>query len=278
MEELEQLDVSRWVQFWDTNLPKLIQFGLQVVLAICILIVGRQLIHFIRKLLRRSLERAGTDAGVMQFLDQVVRIGLYVVLGLSIADKFGVNVASVVALLGSLGLAVGLALQGSMANFAGGVLILILHPFRVGDYIIQDAYEGTVKTIQLFYTTLATGDNRTVIIPNGTLANNSLINVTAQEKRRVDILVGIAYNADLKKAKEICMGILNADEAVLKEEEYLTAVTELAASSVNLNLRFWVKTEDYWTARWRVTETLKLEFDANGIEIPFDQLDVNIKK
>lgn len=278
MEELEQLDVSRWVQFWDTNLPKLIQFGLQVVLAICILIVGRQLIHFIRKLLRRSLERAGTDAGVMQFLDQVVRIGLYVVLGLSIADKFGVNVASVVALLGSLGLAVGLALQGSMANFAGGVLILILHPFRVGDYIIQDAYEGTVKTIQLFYTTLATGDNRTVIIPNGTLANNSLINVTAQEKRRVDILVGIAYNADLKKAKEICMGILNADEAVLKEEEHLTAVTELAASSVNLNLRFWVKTEDYWTTRWRVTETLKLEFDANGIEIPFDQLDVNIKK
>ncbi len=195
-----------------------------------------------------------------------------------IASSFGVDTTSVVALVGSAGLAAGLALQGSLANFAGGVLLLMVRPFKVGDYIIQGDLEGTVSEIQMIYTYLLTPDNRKVVIPNGKLADNSLINVTAQEKRRLDIDVGISYTADLKKAKETGMKLLEREERVLKEEERLAVVSELADSAVILKLRFWVKPEDYWSVKWDMTEAVKLAFDAEGIEIPFNQVDVHIRE
>ena len=195
-----------------------------------------------------------------------------------IASGFGVDTTSIVALVGSAGLALGLALQGSLANFAGGVLILLVKPFKVGDYIIQGSLEGTVSEIQMIYTYLLTPDNRKVVIPNGTLADNSLINVTAEEKRRLDIDVGISYTADLRKAKEVSMGLLEKEERVLTEEERMVVVSELADSAVILKLRFWVKPEDYWSTKWDVTESVKLAFDENGIEIPFNQMDVHIRE
>ena len=190
------------------------------------------------------------------------------------------DTTSVAAALASCGVAIGLALQGSLSNFAGGVLILVLKPFVVGDYIVEDnkGREGTVKEIQLFYTKLLTVDNKTVIIPNGTLANTSLTNVTAQDKRRLDLSVGISYDADLKKAKELIEGIFRADEDILKEEGINVFVDNLGDSSVVIGARGWVKKDAYWTTKWRLTENIKLTLDENGIEIPFNQVVVHVKE
>ena len=195
-----------------------------------------------------------------------------------LASSFGLDAASVVAVLGSAGVAIGLAVQGSLSNLAGGVLILALKPFRVGDYI-RESYsgkEGTVTEIQIFYTKLVTPDNQTVILPNGNLANNSLVNVTTQEVRRMDISVGISYNADLKRAKEVLLRVLTEDTAVLKDKDMLVFVDELADSCVKLGVRCWFRQEDFWQGKWRVTENCKLSLDENGIVIPYNQLDVHL--
>ena len=196
-----------------------------------------------------------------------------------IVTSLGVEPASIAALLASGGVAIGLALQGSLSNFAGGVLILLLKPFVVGDYIIEDTNknEGTVKEIQIFYTKLATVDNKTIVIPNGTLANTSLTNVTAKDERRLDLTVGISYEADLKAAKETIEKILREDESVLQTEELIVYVDSLADSAVMIGSRCWVKTNEYWPARWRILEKIKLTLDENEIVIPYPQLVVHQK-
>lgn len=279
-QEIEAIteEIDRFQRYIDEYLPGVVAFGLRVLMALIVFFIGSRLIRLLRRIVRRSMERAGADVGVIQFIDSLLKALLYFVLVMLIASGFGVDTTSVVALAGSAGLAAGLALQGSLANFAGGVLLLAVKPFKVGDYIIQGDLEGTVSEIQMIYTCLLTPDNRKVVIPNGKLADNSLINVTAQEKRRLDIDVGISYTADLKKAKETGMGLLEREERVLKEEERLTVVSELADSAVILKLRFWVKPEDYWNVKWDMTEAVKLAFDAEGIEIPFNQVDVHIRK
>lgn len=279
-QEIEAIteEIDRFQRYIDEYLPGVVAFGLRVLMALVLFFIGSRLIKLLRRIVRRSMERAGADVGVMQFVDSILKAFLYFVLVMLIASSFGVDTTSVVALVGSAGLAAGLALQGSLANFAGGVLLLMVRPFKVGDYIIQGDLEGTVSEIQMIYTYLLTPDNRKVVIPNGKLADNSLINVTAQEKRRLDIDVGISYTADLKKAKETGMKLLEREERVLKEEERLAVVSELADSAVILKLRFWVKPEDYWSAKWDMTEAVKLAFDAEGIEIPFNQVDVHIRE
>lgn len=279
-QEIEAIteEIDRFQRYIDEYLPGVVAFGLRVLMALVLFFIGSRLIKLLRRIVRRSMERAGADVGVMQFIDSILKAFLYFVLVMLIASSFGVDTTSVVALVGSAGLAAGLALQGSLANFAGGVLLLMVRPFKVGDYIIQGDLEGTVSEIQMIYTYLLTPDNRKVVIPNGKLADNSLINVTAQEKRRLDIDVGISYTADLKKAKETGMKLLEREERVLKEEERLTVVSELADSAVILKLRFWVKPEDYWSVKWDMTEAVKLAFDAEGIEIPFNQVDVHIRE
>lgn len=279
-QEIEAIteEINRFQQYIDEYLQGVVAFGLRVVMALVVFFVGSRLIKLLRRIVRRSMERAGADVGVMQFIDSLLKAFLYFVLVMLIASGFGVDTTSVVALVGSAGLAAGLALQGSLANFAGGVLLLLVKPFKVGDYIVQGDLEGTVSEIQMIYTYLLTPDNRKVVIPNGKLADNSLINVTAQEKRRLDIDVGISYTADLKKAKEAAMTLLEEEERVLKEEEHMVVVSELADSAVVLKLRFWVKPEDYWSTKWDMTEAVKLAFDAEGIEIPFNQVDVHIRE
>lgn len=273
-------EVSKLAEYVGDKIPGVIDFAISVVLALVVFFIGVKLIKWIRKIVRVSMEKGNVDKGVCQFVDSLLKFALYAILIFSIGSKFGLDTTSVAAALASCGVAVGLALQGSLSNFAGGVLILILKPFVVGDYIIEDnkGREGTVKEIQLFYTKLLTVDNKTVIIPNGTLANTSLTNVTAQDKRRLDLSVGISYDADMKKAKELIESLLQADEDILKEEEINVFVDELGDSAVVIGARGWVKKDNYWTAKWRITEGIKLVLDENDIEIPFQQIVVHTKE
>lgn len=273
-----QMKMNVFEKFMEELPQKALNLGIRVFLAVIFFFAGMQLIKLIRKILKKSLKKANADVGVIQFLDSLMKVILYVILVLMIATSFGLDAASIIAVVGSAGVALGLALQGSLSNFAGGVLILLLKPFKVGDYIIEDTKgnEGTVSEIQLFYTKLITPDERIVVLPNGTLANSSLTNVTTTYKRRLTIKVGISYTSDLKKAKEIMRNVVESDGGVLSEEEVVTFVDDLADSSVVLGTHCYVANENYWTVRWRLLETIKLTFDAEGISIPYQQLDVHI--
>lgn len=266
--------------YLENLIPDLLAFALQVVIAIIIYIIGAKLIKYVLKLVRRSMERAGADEGVKQFLGTLLKYALYLILITVILNLFGIATTSVVAVLGSVGVAAGLALQGSLSNMAGGVLILLLKPFRVGDYIIEDSNknEGTVAEISIFYTKLVTIDNRVIMIPNGTLANSSMTNVSQMTKRRIDLIIGVAYESDIKQVKEILKNVAEAEEARLPEEEVSIFVSELADSSVNMGVRIWVATEDYWPTKWRLTENIKIALDEHQISIPYPQLDVQIKQ
>ncbi|MEE1314976.1 MAG: mechanosensitive ion channel [Faecalimonas sp.] len=271
-------EVGKLTQYLQSKLPDLLDFAIGVVLAILAFAIGVKLIGWFRKLVRKSLRRASVDTGVEQFVDSVLKFGLYALLIFSIGKNFGLDTTSVAAVLASGGVALGLALQGSLSNFAGGILILLLKPFVVGDYIIEDTNkcEGTVKEIQIFYTKLVTVDNRIIVLPNGTLANNSLTNLTAQDVRKLDLKVSISYDADLQKAKGVLEDLLHKEAELLQEREMQVFVSELGESAVILGLRAYVKTEDYWTVRWRVLEQVKLALDENGIEIPYQQLTVHV--
>lgn len=265
-------------EFFSALPEKALHLGLRILLAAIFFLIGVRLIKLLRRIIGKSMERAKAELGVIQFVDSFVKATLYVVLVMGLASSFGLDAASVVAVLGSAGVAIGLAVQGSLSNLAGGVLILALKPFRVGDYI-KESYsnqEGTVTEIQIFYTKLLTPDNQTVILPNGNLANNSLVNITMQEVRRMDFTVGISYKADLRKAKEVLQRILEEDEFVLKDKDMLVFVSELSDSAVVLGVRCWFRQEDFWQGKWRVTENCKLKLDENGIEISYNQLDVHI--
>lgn len=264
--------------YFESLVPDLFNFALQVIIAIVVYAVGAKIIKMTVKIVRKALERRNTDIGVIQFLSAVIRYSMYFVLFMMILNLFGIATTSAVAVLGSCGVAVGLALQGSLANFAGGVLILLLKPFVVGDYIIEGSNEGTVYEISIFYTKLKTVDNKVIVIPNGNLSNSSLINVSHMDKRRVDVAVGIAYEADIRTAKDILYKVAEEDPARLPGENIVVAVDNLGASSVDMTVRIWVKSEDYWPTKWRLTENIKYALDENNISIPYQQIDVQIKK
>ena len=281
-EEIEAVakeELSLIEQYMEESLPKLLDFAIDVLLAIVVFAIGTRVIKWLVKILKNSLERANLEQGVLTFISSLIRYILYFVLVLIILSQFGVTASSVIAVLGSAGLTVGLALQGSLSNFAGGVLILLLKPFVVGDYIIEnsDKQEGTVSEITIFYTKLLTPDNKAIMLPNGTLSNSSIVNVTAMNKRRLDLRFGVAYDSDIQKVKEILERVAIGDPAIMKEEPTNVFVSELMDSYVEMGARGWVKTEDYWTAKWRITENVKLEFDKAGITIPFPQVEVTMK-
>ena len=292
MEKIDIIDLSErsiqedigLIQKFMKDFPeKALGFGIRVALAVIFLIIGMQLIKLLRKILKRSLTRAKVETGVIQFLDSFVKAILYVILIIMIASQFGLDATSVVAVIGSAGVAVGLALQGSLSNLAGGVLILLLKPFVVGDYIIEDGkgHEGNVAEIQIFYTKLHTIDHNTIILPNGALAASGITNISTLPHRRIDLIIGISYSADLKKAKEVIMNVIMSDADTIKnmEERPMNVfVDELAESSVNIGVRCWVANEDYWSARWRIIEEIKLALDKAEIEIPFQQLDVHLQQ
>ena len=257
---------------------KALRFGVRVLMAVIVFLVGMQVIRLVRGIVRRSLQRGNADVGVMQFLDSFIKAVLYILLVFMIASGFGLDATSVVALLGSAGVAIGLAVQGSLSNFAGGVLILLLKPFRVDDYIKVDneGHEGTVKEIQLFYTKLSTPNNHVVIIPNGALSNSSILNMSTLTERRMDIPVGISYDADIRRAREVIMKVLEEDAAVLTSKDRRVFVEELADSGVNLNVRCWADNDEYWECKWRITEKIKYALDEAQIAIPYPQMDVHL--
>lgn len=276
---VEPVDKGAIERFLQSLPEKALNLGIRVLLAAIVLFVGLQMIRLVRRLVEKSLARTNADKGVAQFLDSLIRIGLTGLLVLMIATSFGLDAASVVAMLGSIGVAFALALQGSLANCAGGVLILLLKPFVVGDYIIEGTggREGTVIEIQLFYTKLRTAEDVIITLPNGALANNSIVNYSTTSTRRLDVSVGIAYEADLQKAKMKLTEMLAKDEKLLHDREYAVFVRELADSAVILNIRCWFKNEDYWDGKARILENSKYVLKENEISIPYPQLEIHTK-
>lgn len=238
LEQLEEIDPTVIERFLQDLPEKALNLGIRIILALAVFFIGVQCVKLLRKIIKKSLQRTNADVGVTQFIDSFIKVGSYAILIMLIATSFGVDAASIIAVFGSAGVAIGLALQGSLSNLAGGVLILILKPFKVGDYIIEDTNknEGTVTEIQIFYTKLTTADNKTIILPNGTLANSSLTNVTHAPYRRNEIKIGISYDSDIKTAKRILQDLLDNDAAVLQDMDKLVFVDDLADSSVVLGL------------------------------------------
>ena len=279
-EIVEEVQKGFLENYMDGAAPQLLDFCVDVVLAVIVLLIGGKVIKWIVNILKHSMERASAEPGVVTFVGSVCKYALYFILILMILSHFGVTASSVIAVLGSAGLTVGLALQGSLSNFAGGVLILLLKPFVVGDYIIEntDKQEGTVTEITIFYTKLLTIDNKAIMIPNGTLSNSSIINASAMTKRRLDLRFNVAYDSDIAKVKAILERVVLKDEAVLKEDDKNVFVAELMDGYIVMGVRCWVNSADFWPAKWRMMENIKMTFDKEGVSMAFPQLEVHMKK
>ena len=277
-DKVEKLSQISWKEMFERYVPVVCDYLLRIALVLVIFFVGRKLIKKIVSLCDQALKRHGMEVTVRRFFCNVINaLGYICMLGI-LLQTVGLTATSLTALVASAGVAVGLALQGSLSNFAGGVLILLMKPFVIGDYIVQGNTEGTVKEIGLVYTELITADNRLIVIPNGTLIDSSIVNVTAMGKRRLELSVGIGYKSDLKKAKEVLIRLGENDPARDPENPVNVFVSELAESSVNLGLHVWVSSSEYWNAKWRLTENIKMAFDEEGIEIPFKQVEISVTK
>jgi len=247
-----------------------------VIGAIVALIIGLWVIKWVLKMVNGALTRAKVDESLKPFLKSLIGALLKVMLAISIMSMLGIAMTSFIAILGAAGLAVGMALSGTLQNFAGGVIILLFKPFKAGDYIEAQGYSGVVNEIQIFVTILTTPDNKTIIIPNGGLSNGAMINYSTQATRRVDWVFGIGYGDDLKKAKDLLKNLLEADSRILKDPAIFVGLGEMADSSINLTVRVWVNAEDYWGVFFDTNEKVYNEFNASGINIPYPQMDVHV--
>ena len=279
-EDISNLKPNAILETLKNMIPGLMSLGYRLLVVAFIVIIGMRIISSVKKMFSRSFERMEMEISLRKFLMSVLSVAMYLLLALIAADKLGFNPASLIAVVGSAGVAVALSLQESLSNFAGGIIIMVMKPFRVGDYIVTTTtgIEGTVKIIGLIYTSLLTPDNRMVVIPNGGLANSSITNVTAEDKRRIEIQVGISYESDLRRAKELLLQILDTHPMALHEEDRMPQVFvwELGSNSVVLGGRVWSKMEDYWTVKFEITEQIKLTFDREGIEIPYQRVDIKV--
>ena len=264
--------VSMFNQFCDWC----VGFAGKLIMALIVWQIGKRLINWVVKISVKALEKSELDEGVVGFIGSIARMVLYAILVLIVVGILGIPTASLITVFGSAALAVGMSLQGSLSNFAGGILLLIFKPFRVGDYIISGSCEGTVVAIELLYTKLHTVDNKIIMLPNGALSNSNIINVGAEDMRRLDIEIGVGYQTDLSKAKKLLMECLEKSSDIIKEKELKVVVKNLADSSIVIETRAWVSNDKYWDTRFKLLEEYKNIFDANGIEIPFNQLDVHI--
>lgn len=253
-------------------------FGPKLLAAIATLVIGLWIVKFIVKGVGKGLDRSNVDDALKSFLKSLMSILLKVMVYITALGMLGIQMTSFIAVLGAAGLAVGLALQGSLANFAGGVLILFFKPFKVGDFIERGSESGTVERIDILHTILKTPNNQVITIPNGQLANSPVINYTKEETRRAVFPVGIGYTSDVKKAREVILKVLNDDERTLPDPAPIVVLTNLGDSSLDLSVRAWTKTEDYWDYFWDNLEKMKEELDKADIEIPFPQRDVHLIK
>ena len=279
MEDIKDIESSKIEEYLSKLGDWALNKGFQLVLAIICMYIGMKLSKLIVKMIRKSFKKSNMEESVASFLLSLIKFTFYAFVFITAASIVGFQVTSLVTILGTASLAIGLALQGSLANFAGGVLILILKPFRVGDYIIEDdkQCEGTVVSIDIFYTKLQTYDNRIIVIPNGNITSHSLVNVTAAGIRKLDISIGVAYDSDLKKVKDTLYQVVTENQYYDKTKEVDVFVDSFGDSSIKMGVRCMVATENYWKAKWEIQEAIKYAFDAQGIEIPFDQMEVTLK-
>ncbi len=278
-EDVANLNKSKLEQYGDQLLDWLADKTFDIVVALLFLFVGMKVAKLIVNIIKKTFEKTTLEESVEGFLLSVIKGILYAIVFVMAISIVGVQVTSLVAILGTASLSIGLALQGSLANFAGGVLILIMKPFKVGDYIIENdkKCEGTVEAIDIFYTKLRTYDNKIIVIPNGNITANSLVNVTAEASRKLDISVGVAYDSDIKLVKDTLTDIVKNSKYYDETKEMNIFVDSFQESSIKMGIRCFVKTEDYWAARWEITENIKIKFDEYNIVIPFSQVEVTVK-
>ena len=270
------MDFNLDENLWNQLTELLSSFGISFFIALCILIIGRQAIKIIIKIISSALERSNTEDTVRIFVTTLLNTLLMIVVFIAAINQLGIQTTSIIAVLGAAGLAIGLALQGSLSNFAAGILIVIYRPYKVGDYIQADNHLGTVDDIQIFSTVLRTPDNKIVVVPNGSIMNGSIVNFSHQKERRIDIVIGCSYDDDIDKVKEVLADVLSKDERILKEPKPRIALSELADSSVNFIVRPWVKNSEYLDVLYSLLEEIKKRFDQEGISIPYPQSDVHI--
>lgn len=266
------------MQYWAMAKSLFVTYGLKLIFAIIVLVIGLWVIKSLTKVVTKSIKKLKLDASVETFFISMTGFILKILLVLIIAAMVGIEVTSLVAILGAFSFAVGLALQGSLSNFAGGVLILIFKPFKVGDYIEAGGYAGTVRDIQIFYTVLNTPDNKQVMIPNGNLSNSSLVNYSAYDTRRVDFTFGVGYEDDLLLVKNVLNDVINNNKLIFKTPAPTIVVGEHGDSSVNFFVRVWTQSANYWDVYFDLMEKVKLAFDANQINIPYPHMDINVTK
>ncbi len=262
--------------YTDKAIELVMLYAPKLLLAIITLLIGLWIIKMVMKLFDRAMEKGKVDVSLRKFLTSLTGILLKILLLISVASMVGIATTSFVAIIGAAGLAVGLALQGSLANFAGGVLILLFKPYKVGDLIDAQGYTGTVHSIQVFNTILKTPDNKTIIIPNGAISGGSITNFSTEPTRRVDMVFGIGYDDDINKAKMVLNRIIASDARILKEPASMVVLSELADSSVNFTVRVWCNAADYWSIYFDMQERVKTEFDKEGLSIPYPQRDVHL--
>ncbi|MEZ9452931.1 small-conductance mechanosensitive channel MscS [Vibrio splendidus] len=264
---------------WLTNNSDLfIQYGVNIISALIILFIGNLIVKAVANSVSKVLQKKKMDRAVVEFVHGLVRYLLFVIVLIAALGRLGVQTASVVAVIGAAGLAVGLALQGSLSNFAAGVLIVAFRPFKSGDYVEIGGVAGSVDSIQIFQTVLTTPDNKMVVVPNGSVIGSPITNYSRHDTRRIDLMIGVSYNADLQKTKALLTKICESDERVLKEPGVQVGVHTLADSSVNFVVRPWVNTADYWNVYFDLMQAIKEGLDDEGIEIPFPQVDVHMNK
>lgn len=261
---------------WDSIMAAIQDYGMRLVGAVVVLVIGLWIVKAISNGFGKILDKRDVDATLRPFLTGLVGGLLKVMLFISVLGMLGIQMTSFIAILGAVGLAVGMALSGTLQNFAGGVILLILKPYKVGDWIEAQGYAGTVNSIQIFHTVLKTPDNKTIIIPNGGLSTGSVTNYSTEPKRRVDFVFGIGYGDDYDKAKSVLMDIVNGDDRIHQDPAPFIALSELADSSVNLVVRVWVDAPNYWGVKFDTTEKVYKVFDKEGLNIPFPQMDVHV--
>lgn len=273
--EIEEKAVET-MDWLEKAMPTLIKYGKLILIALILFFIGRRIIKLLTKGINKTFKRAGMEAGLCHFLNSLISLLFNLILIVILAGYVGFETSSLVALIGSAGLAIGLALQGSLSNFAGGVLILVSKPFVVGDYIVTPMGDGTVTEIGIVYTSLCTADNKMIVIPNGTLSNSSLTNVSAHKERMLDLEIGVSYDTDIKKLKELIKKLILEQDMVLKDRDINVFLKEFGGSSIHIGMRFYTAGENYWNLKWKFQEELKEMFDREGIEIPYKHVDVHV--
>lgn len=269
---MDNIDMSSLVDLY------VIPWGIKIVLALAIFYIGRMVVSSVVSVVSKLMRSRGTDEILVSFLTSILRWVLLLFVIIAALSQLGINTTSLVALLGAAGLAIGLSLQSSLSNFASGVMLIIFRPFTKGDFVEAGGATGVVDKISIFTTTMTSPDNKEIIVPNGAILGNNITNFSARPTRRVDMVFGISYDDDIRKAKQLLEEIISADERVLAEPAPVIALGELGDSSVNFLVRPWAKSEDYWRLLWDTTETVKLKFDEAGISIPYPQMDVHFDK